>query len=194
MSYFDIDDIMAEEQGVPCQVKTNIIKLGHFDPHSANADLPAGAKLKLPLWLTAQLHSKNFVDIEFPKVYTLPYRQSLTADAAVVNLYDWNPFYFDFGMMFVKLVAESDEEARPVSQSLLDAFGERYRRVMDYSQNAVDEDTSELTKNLDGLERKLFAAGHVADKEFTKWRRRRLVKITTAVSVDAAARKRQRRT
>lgn len=57
--------------------------------------------------------------------YTLPYRQSLTADAAVVNLYDWNPFYFDFGMMFVKLVAESDEEARPVSQSLLDAFGER---------------------------------------------------------------------
>ena len=35
MSYFDIDDIMAEEQGVPFQVKTNIIKLGHFDPHSA---------------------------------------------------------------------------------------------------------------------------------------------------------------
>ena len=31
-----------------------------------------------------------------------------------------------------------------------------YRRVMDYSQNAVDEDTSELTKNLDGLERKLY--------------------------------------
>ena len=29
-----------------------------------------------------------------------------------VNLHDWNPFYFDFGMAFVKLVAQSDEEAR----------------------------------------------------------------------------------
>lgn len=35
MSYFDIDDIMAEEQGVPCQIKTNILKLGHFDSDSA---------------------------------------------------------------------------------------------------------------------------------------------------------------
>lgn len=194
MSYFDIDDIMAEEQGVPCQIKTNILKLGHFDSDSANPDLQAGAKLKLPLWLTAQLLPRSFVEIKFPLVYTLPYRQSLTADSTVVNLHDWNPFYFDFGMAFVKLVAQSDEEARPVAQSLLEAFGERYRRVMDYSQNAVDEDTSELTKRLDALERKLFAAGHVADKEFTKWRRRRLVKITTAVAVDAASRKKQRRT
>lgn len=48
----------------------------HARLHARSADLPAGAKLKLPLWLTAQLHSKNFVDIEFPKVYvydTKPY-------------------------------------------------------------------------------------------------------------------------
>ena len=33
MSYYDIDDIMAEEQNVPCVLKNDIIKLGHFDPH-----------------------------------------------------------------------------------------------------------------------------------------------------------------
>lgn len=48
----------------------------------------------------------------------------------------------------------------------------RYTRVMDMSQNAVDEDTSMLTGGLDALERRLFAAGHRADKEYTKWLRR----------------------
>lgn len=193
MSYYDIDDIMAEEQAVPCQFQNNIIKLGHFDPHGTNPDLVKGSKMKLPLWMTKHLKEKKFVEVSFPKVYTLSYRQALTADSTVINLFDWNPFYFDFGMSFVKLVAASDEDARPVSQALLDAFGERYRRVMDYSQNAVDEDTTELTKNLDTLERKLFEAGNIADKEFTKWRRRRLMKISTATAIDAAARKRQRR-
>lgn len=43
---------------------------------------------------------------------------------------------------------------------------------MDMSQNAVDEDTSQLTGGLDALERRLFSAGHRADKEYTKWKRR----------------------
>jgi ElaB/YqjD/DUF883 family membrane-anchored ribosome-binding protein len=66
-----------------------------------------------------------------------------------------------------------------------------YRKVMDMSQNAVDEDTTDLTKKLDNLERRLFASGHVADKEFTKWRRRKLDKITEAISVQVS-RKRKR--
>lgn len=40
------------------------------------------------------------------------------------------------------------------------------------SQNAVDEDTSLYTSGLDALERRLFEAGHRADKEYTKWLRR----------------------
>ena len=61
--------------------------------------------MNMPLWLTKHLKEKKFVEVSFPKVYTLSYRQALTADATVINLFDWNPFYFDFGMAFVKLVA-----------------------------------------------------------------------------------------
>ena len=46
---------------------------------------------------------------------------------------------------------------------------------MDMSQNAVNEDTTALTRNLDMLERKLFTAGNGADKAFNAWRRRRYV-------------------
>ena len=48
----------------------------------------------------------------------------------------------------------------------------RYTEVMDMSQNAVDEDTSKYTRKLDAMELKLFRTGHIADKEFTKWKRR----------------------
>ena len=47
--------------------------------------------------------------------------------------------------------------------------------MMDMSQNAVNEDTTALTRNLDMLERKLFTAGNGADKAFNAWRRRRYV-------------------
>mmetsp|Transcript_143196 Transcript_143196/g.202499 ORF Transcript_143196/g.202499 Transcript_143196/m.202499 type:complete len:95 (+) Transcript_143196:1-285(+) len=90
-------------------------------------------------------------------------------------------------MECVKLMRDMD-----LGQLLLDAFGARYTLVMDMSQNALDEDTSGLTGGLDALERRLFNAGHKADKEYTKWKRRGLDKINVAVSVEAATRKRKR--
>lgn len=81
---------------------------------------------------------------------------------------------------------------------------------MDISQNAMEEDTSTLTRNLDMLERKLFEAGHVADKEFSTWQRRRfafsycaknfvviisysLDQIKMAVSMEVASGKKRKR-
>lgn len=74
----------------------------------------------------------------------MPYRQTLKADAKVPNLFEWNEFFFEFGMEYSKLRRDGE-----MAELLVDAFGSRYTRVMDLSQNAVDEDMSELTRNLD---------------------------------------------
>jgi len=197
-AYYDIDAILAEEQSVPCVVQHDIAKLGHFNPNGQQqGDLAAGTELGMPLWLVrTMLTAKGtLLKATCPKIFTDPYRQALEADSAVVNLFDWNPYYFDFGMEFVNMMAKSSKDADytiDVANSLFEAFSERYRRLMDMSQNAVNEDTTALTRNLDMLERKLFTAGNGADKAFNAWRRRRHDLITTAVSVDAATRKRKR--
>lgn len=101
---------------------------------------------------------------------------------------DWNMHYFDFGMRFAVLNGNTE-----LADVLVAAFGDRcakrrpypsacrrtlslpsprYTEVMDMSQNAVDEDTSKYTRKLDAMELKLFRTGHIADKEFTKWKRR----------------------
>eukprot|EP00039_Didymoeca_costata_P024890 m.11819 g.11819 ORF g.11819 m.11819 type:complete len:196 (+) comp4528_c0_seq2:214-801(+) len=193
MDYYDIDTILAEDQDVPCIFASDVIKLGHLNPLVSRKEIRKGTKISLPFWLVKELKSKGYITTETPKMFTESYRQALTADSTVVNLHDWNPYFFQFGMEFTKLVSVDNEEAIQMATSLLTAFGERYRRVMDISQNAMEEDTSTLTRNLDMLERKLFEAGHVADKEFSTWQRRNLDQIKMAVSMEVASGKKRKR-
>eukprot|EP00040_Diaphanoeca_grandis_P019322 m.101994 g.101994 ORF g.101994 m.101994 type:complete len:190 (-) comp27372_c0_seq1:98-667(-) len=186
-SYYDIDDILTDQESIPVELKTDIIKLGHFDPNTDSPDLKEACKLDLPLWLVSTMSKRGLLTVLEPKVFTKPYRETLKADSVHVNLRDWNEYFFEFGMKFAILSQNVD-----VADMLLDCFTDRYRRVMDMSQNAVNEDTSDLTKSLDALEKRLFDAGHLADKEYTKWKLRRVERITTALSLEAANRKRKR--
>ncbi|KAL0155733.1 hypothetical protein M9458_049996, partial [Cirrhinus mrigala] len=51
----------------------------------------------------------------------------------------------------------------------------RFRRTMDSSQNAYNEDTSALVDRLDCLERSLFKAGQSGLNSFQLWEKGRLV-------------------
>jgi hypothetical protein len=203
MAYYSIDDILTEQETVPVQMTTDIIKLGHLDPNTDNPDLPAKTKIELPMWLVGAVTRENqkmlngrpgnglpLFDVKVPKVFTKPYCEALNADATVVNLAEWNEHFYEFGMRFAKL--RSDPSSGDLTITLQDCFNARYRRVMDASQNAISEDTSELTKSYDQLEKALFLAGHVSDREYTDWKRRRADKISTAMSLESARRKRRK--
>ena len=53
--YYNIDSILMEQENVPCEMRTDIFKLGHLDPSSHERDLKQGARLDLPLWLAEKL-------------------------------------------------------------------------------------------------------------------------------------------
>ncbi|XP_067408717.1 DNA replication complex GINS protein PSF3 isoform X2 [Emydura macquarii macquarii] len=55
------------------------------------------------------------------------------------------------------------------SDSIPETFIGRFRRIMDSSQNAYNEDTSALVARLDELERALFRAGQKGLNDFQCW-------------------------
>ncbi|XP_072403801.1 DNA replication complex GINS protein PSF3 isoform X8 [Chiloscyllium punctatum] len=61
-----------------------------------------------------------------------------------------------------------------------ETFVTRFRRIMDSSQNAYNEDTSSLVAHLDELERELFQAGQRGLNEFQKWEKGQAEQITTS--------------
>lgn len=59
----------------------------------------------------------------------------------------------------------------------------RFRKIMDSSQNAANEDASLLTGKLDHVERQVFSAGRKGIREFLQWEAGNTSKLTTSDTV-----------
>ncbi len=81
--YWNIEDILAEEEHVPCTFKHECKGLGYLDQLEAATmnpqatalrkskgkfgSLPANARLDIPLWLAVALAQRDIVELRNPK-------------------------------------------------------------------------------------------------------------------------------
>ena len=188
--FFDLDDILASQQKVPCQFEQPVYRLGYLNPHSTDEHIQVGMKMELPLWLARVLGSRkrSIVKVEFPKQYRESQRDILSADANVVDLYKQGPYFYAMG---VKLLAFDHLERSDLARSLLETFLNRFRRIMDTSHHAFSTETTSLTVRLDEAERRLFRTGQKAVVAFERWERGRSHKME-ASGVVQNRRKRKR--
>ena len=128
------------------------------------------------------------MSVGIPKAYSESQRDILSADANVVDLYKMGPYYYSMG---VKMLYFDHLERADLSKSLLETFLNRFRRIMDSSQNAFQLDTNPLTSRLDEMERAMFRAGQRAMEDFERWEKGRSHKIMTSTMV-LGSRKRKR--
>ena len=188
--FFSIDDILACHQRVPCQFELPVYRLGFLNPNSSDEHLQVGTKMEIPLWLARMLCSRRrqIVSVGLPKAYREAQRDILSADANIVDLYKLGPYYYSMG---VKLLRFEHLERADLSKSLLETFLNRFRWIMDSSQNAFQSDTSSLMSKLDEKERELFRTGQRAVQDMERWERGESHKITSS-SVVQNRRKRKR--
>lgn len=174
--YFSIDDILATNERMPCKFELAVKKIGFLDPSSGNPDLAQGTKLELPLWMAQALQNRRIISVEIPKVYREAYREILNASANEVNLHKMGPYFYHFGLYLLRFYhQDSDDICRVLNQT----FRNRFRMLMDHSQNAVEED-SKLTSTLDRTEVVLFNLGHRSLLDLQKWLYGKNQKIATA--------------
>ncbi|KFV65622.1 DNA replication complex GINS protein PSF3, partial [Dryobates pubescens] len=143
-----------------------------------------GSKLEIPLWLAKGLHDskRRIISVELPKIYKEAWRTVFSADANVVDLHKMGPYYYGFGSQLLNF---DNTENPQIAQKLLFAaalqtFIGRFRRIMDSSQNAYNEDTSALLARLDELERALFRAGQKGLHDFQCWEKGQAAQITAS--------------
>lgn len=53
--YYNIDTILMEQEAVPCEFLTDVIKLGHWDPSSHSPNLAKQTRVEAPLWMAESL-------------------------------------------------------------------------------------------------------------------------------------------
>jgi len=87
-SYYDIDDILAEEELVPCTTLFEFSHLSFLDPDVADLQhsLPESSRCKVPLWAVEKWAMLGFVRIALPRHFTRKARERLEADPSEVDL------------------------------------------------------------------------------------------------------------
>ncbi|XP_046755526.1 DNA replication complex GINS protein PSF3 isoform X3 [Gallus gallus] len=138
-----------------------------------------GSKLEIPMWLAKGLHDskRRLISVELPKIYKEAWRTVFSADANVVDLHKMGPYYYGFGSQLLNF---DNPENPEIAQCILQTFINRFRRIMDSSQNAYNEDTSSLVARLDELERALFQAGQKGLNDFQCWEKGQASQITVS--------------
>ncbi|KAM5263703.1 DNA replication complex GINS protein PSF3 isoform 1-T1 [Ctenodactylus gundi] len=205
-NFLSLDDILMSHEKLPARAATLLPRLGAFFPDrgaGAEADdalpqvswapagaarafppasLDVGSKFELPLWLAKGLfdNKRRILSVELPKIYQEGWRTVFSADANVVDLHKMGPYFYGFGSQL--LYFDSPENA-DISQSLLQTFIGRFRRIMDSSQNAYNEDTSALVARLDEMERGLFQMGQKGLNDFQCWEKGQASQITASTLV-----------
>nr|XP_057943781.1 DNA replication complex GINS protein PSF3 [Doryrhamphus excisus] len=177
--FFSLDDILLSHERLPIRTEVTFPRLGFLDKSCDSSDILEGTKMEFPLWLSKGLYEQNkgMLSVELPKIYRQGWRTVFNADPAVVDLHKLGPYYYGLGSQMLHFDSPENPE---IAHTLLQTFIGRFRRTMDSSQNAYNEDTSALVERLDCLEKVLFRLGQRGLNSFQSWERGQASQLTAS--------------
>ncbi|MBN3281854.1 PSF3 protein, partial [Polyodon spathula] len=178
-NFLSLDDILLSQEKLPTRTECAFPRLGFVEKTSDTRDIPEGTKMEMPLWLSKGLYDnkRRLVSVEHPKIYRQGWRTVFSADPNVVDLHKMGPYYYGLGSQLLHFDSPENPE---IAQTVLQTYIGRFRRIMDSSQNAYNEDTSALVERLDVLERCLFRTGQIGLNDFQRWEKGQASQITAS--------------
>ncbi|KAJ0029534.1 hypothetical protein NQD34_004531 [Periophthalmus magnuspinnatus] len=178
-NFLSLDDILLSHERLPTRTECTFPRLGFLEKSTDSPDILEGSKMELPLWLAKGLYEKKrrVLSVDLPKVYREGWRTVFTADPNVVDLHKMGPYYYGLGSQMLHFDSPENPE---IAQALLQTFIGRFRRTMDSSQNAYNEDTSALVEKLDSLEKALFKSGQSGLNGFQSWEKGQASQLTAS--------------
>lgn len=191
-SYYNVDDILAEEELIPCTNLFDFSHLSHLQPDIVDKSyLPEGSSVKVPLWAMQQWALLGFVRMTLPRHFGRKARERLLADPAQADLRKRNERFFHSGRLVVQLMEgcalntaasttpgrrnnarrhaqQLQQDASDLKTTLLQTYtGERLRRTLDWAWSMTgtgEEDASHFLQKLTEMERRLFQQGAFGSK------------------------------
>ncbi|KAG6529293.1 DNA replication complex GINS protein PSF3-like [Zingiber officinale] len=163
--YYDMDDIIMEDQHIQVIFQVGANGVGLLDPGSENNSVEKGAKVELPFWLAHELQLRQAVSIYLPACFSQKTRNEIKADAACVNLKVHCPYFYELGCKIVPLVSD-----KTIGSFLYETFTSRYLEMLSKSHSASVLTAPKFLPRLSKEEIQLFEASRSSMMAFKKWR------------------------
>ncbi|KAL7420050.1 DNA replication protein [Cryptotrichosporon argae] len=176
--YYSLNAILADNHKLACTFELDVPGLGYLEG-GTEPDLPAGAKVELPLWLAQTLFHNGLVTFTLPTPYSARVKAALRASAPALRLSSLvgaNGWWYRFG----RRIADLHEEERDAQLAMLrEAFSNRLPPLQDLAAHHASSDhsipeggagTGEAFKEgMEGDERELWAIGQDSGRAVKAW-------------------------
>ncbi|CAN3357433.1 DNA replication complex GINS protein Psf3p [Diutina catenulata] len=174
--YYDLDDILAVQQKVPCRFNCTVPGLGYLEGNPGRA-LEANTKVDLPFWLASVLNTISaqddasqddytFLDIEDPEFINTKVLNAIRASATTIDLHKIAQHYYNLVIRWCTMYSQDD-----LVKTVMEMLRQRAVEINNFASNANKSVHNEFLYSLDEWEKKLYKITSESNKDMREWLR-----------------------
>ncbi|SCU84396.1 LAME_0C09318g1_1 [Lachancea meyersii CBS 8951] len=184
MSYYDIDDILADATKFPCRFNYDIPGLGYLEGNIGK-DIKKNAKVELPLWLARILaivggdpglssvdddEAFPFVELMAPELLAPRVINAIKSGPATLDVHSINSHFYALAIKWATLFNDRDL-VEVLNYMLLERSQEirNHAASIDLEELAQGRDVSTFMLTLDEFEKRIYRDSHESCKDMKKW-------------------------
>ncbi|KAJ2159901.1 hypothetical protein GGF46_002683 [Coemansia sp. RSA 552] len=162
-SYYDIDDILAVQERVPCVLHADLDGLGSAGSGGASK-VQRNSRWALPFWMADRLNEEDVVDMDISPIFSKRANRMYAASPESMQLREISQHFYQFGLHLGDLVPE-------VPQVLRNMYMQRIQRIARIAQQGGNVDTLDFVQSLDKTEARMLDLCRQAQGAIVEWQR-----------------------
>lgn len=171
MGYYNIDDILADDEKVPCVFNATYPGLGFLEGNPGRP-LAKDTKVELPMWLAKllamsellALSDLSFIELLTPGFISSKVLNAIHADPKSVDLHSLKASYYKLAEQWIYIF--SDRQVAEVVMQLLKA---RALEIDNFASNTNKHVNSSFLLSLDEFEKTLFKVTAQSKRQMREW-------------------------
>ncbi|KAJ1998650.1 DNA replication protein [Coemansia thaxteri] len=160
-SYYDIDDILAGQERVPCVLRVDLDGLGSAGS-GGTSKVHRNARWALPYWMADRLNEEDYVDMEVSPVFSKRANRMYTASPESMQLRAICQYFYLFGLQLGDMVPD-------IPQLLRNMFMQRIIKVARIAQQGQNVEALDFAQSLDKTEARMLKLCQQAQSSISEW-------------------------
>ncbi|KAJ2766865.1 hypothetical protein IWQ56_003548 [Coemansia nantahalensis] len=173
--YYDIDDILAAQERVPCVLRVDLDGLGSAGS-GGSSKVHRNARWALPLWMADQLNEEDCVDMGVSPVFSKRANRMYAASPESIQLRAVSQHYYQFGLLLGDLVPE-------IPGVLRNMYMQRVQRIARVAQQGHSLETLDFAQSLDKTEAAMLRVCQQAQGAITDWHQGKVYALRRALAI-----------
>lgn len=171
MGYYDIEDILADGEKIPCKFNLTVPGLGYLEGSPGKA-IENGTKLDLPMWLaevlavcsTLENTQDTFIELLEPDFIAPKVMNAIRADPKAVDLHSIMANYYKLCEKWSAMFNE-----KQLVEAVMVMLKERAMEIDSYASNATKYVSTPFLLSLDEFEKDLYKVTYESKKLMRHW-------------------------